>query len=255
VWWDSDIAPGKTWDELIERELASSSCVVVLWSATSLAKSWVKAEAAEALTRGALVPVLIEAVMPPLAFRQIQAAPLMDWRGDLDHPGFQQLLCSIGELVGLPTRPEVKDKEETPKAVRAKGGSARMQSSSDVHATVPAPAAKWAVSEPAGKPAASVVALPRREKPEMPSAPAAGSGGIGRRFAGTAAIALIAALTGYGIREGLDRLSEPSRVDALIDPLPETSAGLACAEQAQEPTSGTIAPSEGYEAVTRAELP
>jgi hypothetical protein len=39
VWWDLDIAPRKTGDELIERELASASCVVVLWLATSLAKS------------------------------------------------------------------------------------------------------------------------------------------------------------------------------------------------------------------------
>jgi hypothetical protein len=52
VWLDSDIPPQKTWDEMIERELGSASCVVVLWSATSLAKSWVKAEAAEALGNG-----------------------------------------------------------------------------------------------------------------------------------------------------------------------------------------------------------
>ena len=54
VWWDADIPPGKTWDELIERELAAASCAVVLWSATSLRKGWVKAEAADALARGVL---------------------------------------------------------------------------------------------------------------------------------------------------------------------------------------------------------
>ena len=104
VWWDPDISPGEIWDELIERELANVSCVVVLWSATSVNKQWVKAEATEAQARGILVPALIENVKPPLAFRQIQAAPLADWRGEREHAGFQQLLCTICKLVG--SRPQ-----------------------------------------------------------------------------------------------------------------------------------------------------
>ena len=104
VWWDPDISPGEIWDELIERELANVSCVVVLWSATSIQKQWVKAEATEAQARGILVPVFIENVKPPLAFRQIQAAPLADWRGEARHAGVQQLLCTICELVG--SRPQ-----------------------------------------------------------------------------------------------------------------------------------------------------
>jgi TIR domain-containing protein len=100
VWWDPEISPGDIWDELIERELANVCCVVVLWSATSIHKQWVKAEATEAHARGILVPVLIEDVKPPLAFRQIQAAPLANWRGERDHAGFQQLLCTICKLVG-----------------------------------------------------------------------------------------------------------------------------------------------------------
>jgi TIR domain len=100
VWWDPEISPGDIWDELIERELANVCCVVVLWSATSIHKQWVKAEATEAQARGILVPVFIEDVKPPLAFRQVQAAPLADWRGEHEHAGFQQLLCTICKLVG-----------------------------------------------------------------------------------------------------------------------------------------------------------
>jgi TIR domain len=100
VWWDPDISPGDIWDELIERELANVCCVIVLWSATSIHKQWVKAEATEANARGILVPVFIEDVKPPLAFRQVQAAPLADWRGEREHAGFQQLLCTICKLVG-----------------------------------------------------------------------------------------------------------------------------------------------------------
>jgi hypothetical protein len=58
VWWDPDIPPGEIWDELIEQELANVSCVVVLWSATSIQKQWVKAEATEAQARGILGPRL-----------------------------------------------------------------------------------------------------------------------------------------------------------------------------------------------------
>jgi hypothetical protein len=100
VWWDAEISPGDIWDELIERELANVCCVVVLWSATSIHKQWVKAEATEAHARGILVPVLIEDVQSPLPFRQVQAAPLADWRGEREHAGFQQLLCKICKLVG-----------------------------------------------------------------------------------------------------------------------------------------------------------
>jgi TIR domain len=104
VWWDPDIPPGEIWDELIEHELAAVNCVVVLWSATSIHKHWVKNEASEAMARGILVPVLIEDVKQPLAFRQIQAASLVDWRGERDHGGFQQLLCTVCRLAG--TRPQ-----------------------------------------------------------------------------------------------------------------------------------------------------
>ncbi len=111
VWWDPDISPGEIWDELIERELANVSCVVVLWSATSVNKQWVKAEATEAQARGILVPVLIENVKPPLAFRQIQAAPLADWHGEREHAGFQQLLCTICKLVGSRPQPCKPDRK------------------------------------------------------------------------------------------------------------------------------------------------
>lgn len=230
VWWDPEIPPGKTWDELIERELASASCVVVLWSATSLAKAWVRTEAAEAMARGVLVPALIEAVVPPLAFRQIQAAPLMDWRGDLDHAGLQHLICSVCGLAGLPTRPETKDKKEPAKPVRAKGaGSAMMPPRSVVWSALSAPIAKLAGEPPA------LMAIPplRGDKPEMPP-PVARTGGIGRRFAGTAAIALVAALAGYGIRDTLDRSSGWSQFQATIYSTFGTNAD-ACSDRAEHP--------------------
>ncbi len=96
VWWDPEILPGETWDEVIERELAAARCVVVLWSSRSIGKRWVRTEASHALQREVLVPVMIEKeVTPPLAFLAIQAAPLSDWQGEGEHRGFQQLVNAI----------------------------------------------------------------------------------------------------------------------------------------------------------------
>ena len=45
VWWDRRIPAGKTFDEVIEEQVAAARCVVVLWSKTSLKSKWVKIEA------------------------------------------------------------------------------------------------------------------------------------------------------------------------------------------------------------------
>jgi hypothetical protein len=98
VWWDRVIPPGKTFDAVIEEALDSAKCVVVLWSASSVTSDWVKVEAAEAARRRILIPALIADATIPLEFRRIQAASLVDWTGPTDHPGFQSLATSIGEL-------------------------------------------------------------------------------------------------------------------------------------------------------------
>src|SRR5262245_34461412 len=68
VWWDREIAAGQTFDEVIEKALDDSKCVVVLWSSTSVKSDWVKTEAAEAARRKVLVPALIDEAKIPLEF-------------------------------------------------------------------------------------------------------------------------------------------------------------------------------------------
>ncbi|MEA1891046.1 MAG: toll/interleukin-1 receptor domain-containing protein [Pseudomonadota bacterium] len=102
VWWDRTIAPGKTFDEVIEAALSEASCVIVVWSKMSVVSQWVRAEAGDAMNRGILIPVLHEEVTLPLVFRQIQAAQLSDWKGEADHPGFQQMLHAIRGIIGKP---------------------------------------------------------------------------------------------------------------------------------------------------------
>jgi hypothetical protein len=219
VWWDADIPPGKAWDELIERELASASCTVVLWSATSLRKGWVKAEAAEALARGVLVPVLIENVTPPLAFRHVQAAPLADWRTDDDHGGFQGLLCSVCALVGAPPQPEVAKR---PAGARGKAASVPMR-----RVRSATPCAAPPTTRPAAGRAAVRLPSPGDAAPsKRQSLPVA----TARRHmaASLAALALISAMVGYGVRDAVDRWFELPAAQEVGGPPSGAAAAASC---------------------------
>jgi TIR domain len=76
VWWDRKIPVGMSFSEVIERELESARCVVVVWSHASIASEWVVNEAAEGARRKVLIPIRIEDVRPPFEFRRIHAATL-----------------------------------------------------------------------------------------------------------------------------------------------------------------------------------
>ena len=113
VWWDQVIPIGRTFDEIIEKELDASKCVVVLWSGKSVKSKWVITEAGEGDSRRILIPVLIEKVKPPLAFRRMEAAELIDWDGTSDNEEFDLLLDSISEILGH--SPAVKNELKKPK--------------------------------------------------------------------------------------------------------------------------------------------
>jgi TIR domain len=100
VWWDRDIPPGKTFDQVIEERLNAASCVVVLWSKKSVLSRWVRTEASAAAERQCLVPVLIDAVAIPLEFKLIQAVRLVGWDGDRANPEFNRMVQAIGQLLG-----------------------------------------------------------------------------------------------------------------------------------------------------------
>ena len=59
VWWDPNIIAGQAFDHAIEAALGETKCVVVLWSHHSIQSEWVKNEAAVAVERDVLVPVMI----------------------------------------------------------------------------------------------------------------------------------------------------------------------------------------------------
>ena len=114
IWWDRDIPPGRTFDDVIEEALNAAKCVIVLWSRDSVRSEWVKAEASDAARRRILVPVLADDVMPPLEFRRIQSAALPEWESLTSNPDWSHLCRSIGTLVG---RPSVDASNAAPKMV------------------------------------------------------------------------------------------------------------------------------------------
>jgi hypothetical protein len=95
VWWDRKIRAGQTFDDVIERELDTAKHIVVLWSDASVASEWVKNEAAVAVQRGVLIPVLLDNVKIPLEFRRKQTADLVGWDGDSSHHGLQALFEAL----------------------------------------------------------------------------------------------------------------------------------------------------------------
>jgi len=109
VWWDRAILPGVSYEQVIEAELSSARCVVVLWSAAARQSNWVRDEATLALSRNVLVSVLLDDSEPPLGFRQQQTANLKNWDGSASDPAFALLTQGIAKVVaregaqGVPT--------------------------------------------------------------------------------------------------------------------------------------------------------
>lgn len=104
VWWDRAIHGGAEYNSEIEKAVESADAVVVLWSASSVRSAWVRDEAAEGRDRGKLVPVLIEAVKPPMGFRQYQTLDLSEWTGGKRIPSLAELLDAIDKVAGSATK-------------------------------------------------------------------------------------------------------------------------------------------------------
>jgi len=108
VWWDRKIDAGTAFDREIEKALDDASCIIVIWSEESVESDWVRNEATEGLERGILIPVLIDPVRPPLAFRRTQT---IDFTEDVG--SFEAVLeavfriCPIQKRVGGSSSPLV----------------------------------------------------------------------------------------------------------------------------------------------------
>ncbi len=99
VWWDRDLVAGPSFDEKIEEALDAARCVVVAWSDHSVKSRWCRTEANEGLERQILVPLRIDDVRPPLAFRSSQTASLTGW--PQEHGELDVLLSGVRECLGV----------------------------------------------------------------------------------------------------------------------------------------------------------
>ena len=98
VWWDRQIHGGAEYNSAIEDAVERSDAVIVLWSQKSVRSAWVRDEAAEGRDAGKLVPVLIDAVKPPMGFRQYQTIDLAGWSGGKRIPRLADILQAIDKL-------------------------------------------------------------------------------------------------------------------------------------------------------------
>lgn len=96
-WWDRGLPSGENWRANIEATLNAAKVVIVAWTHESVspAGDFVRDEASQAKARGALVPVLLERVRPPLGFGEIQAIDLSRWRGSGGDPDFLDLVAAL----------------------------------------------------------------------------------------------------------------------------------------------------------------
>jgi TolB-like protein len=104
VWWDAALIPGAAFDQAIEKALNEARAVVVLWSKTSVASRWVRAEATQAIENGTLVPVMIEPCKRPIIFELTHTPDLSHWAGDPNDRMWQSFVAGLRRFVdnGLP---------------------------------------------------------------------------------------------------------------------------------------------------------
>ncbi|MEO6434014.1 MAG: TIR domain-containing protein [Sphingomicrobium sp.] len=102
VWWDRHLHGGAEFNSEIEEAVERSDAVVVLWSKKSVQSAWVRDEAAEGRDRGRLIPVLIDAVKPPMGFRQFQTVDMSSWKGGKKIPALADLLRAVEAISAAP---------------------------------------------------------------------------------------------------------------------------------------------------------
>ena len=102
VWRDDRIEVSDIFDDVIEARLDGASCVVVIWSPSSVRSRWVRAEAAAADEQGKLIPVCFHPdIVLPMRFRQIKAAMLPSPQLDQHEKSARAFLAEVARLTGI----------------------------------------------------------------------------------------------------------------------------------------------------------
>jgi len=99
VWWDREIEPGAKWRSELDKELARTRAVVVLWSEASKRSDWVRYEARIGAEKGALVSVVLDKGAIPSNLSDYHATDLSGWNGNPNLDEVQALMRRLGSLV------------------------------------------------------------------------------------------------------------------------------------------------------------
>ncbi len=112
VFWDRRIPAGESWRSYIGTALQTAACIVVAWSRHSVDSQWVLEEADEGRLRGILIPVMLDPVMPPRGFKEIQVADLSAWQPGQPSQRFDQLVADLRRM--LARRSETRQADVPP---------------------------------------------------------------------------------------------------------------------------------------------
>ena len=110
IWWDEELPPHLSYSDVIAEKIEAAKAAIVVWSESSAASQWVRAEADLARNQAKLIQASIDGRLPPMPFNQIQCAEIGDWAGEDDHLGWVKIRASLTALCGLgeggaPVRP------------------------------------------------------------------------------------------------------------------------------------------------------
>ena len=81
------------------EQLEAARCVVVVWTQHSVDSDWVRSEALDAMERKILVPVRLDDVRLPMAFRRVQTADLSGWPEQHDAAQYKRLIASVAPYI------------------------------------------------------------------------------------------------------------------------------------------------------------
>jgi len=114
VFWDRTIPAGKNWRNYIGKALNDAKCVIVVWSNYSIESQWVSEEADDAMNRNVLVPVFYDNVQPPIGFRSIQVANLVEWTPTEHSSQFDQFIKDVNQVINTDKPPISVKRNPTP---------------------------------------------------------------------------------------------------------------------------------------------
>jgi len=122
LWWDKALNASDDYAMVIEREIDAARCVVVAWSAQARQSLWVRAEANEALDKGKLVQINLDACRLPLPFTMLHFLDFRPWRGEREGSPWAEFDGRVGGML----RGEAYDDSAAPGPGPALQGFGRM---------------------------------------------------------------------------------------------------------------------------------